>query len=267
MRQDFHMVNNTLVIFRQWEYLREESSGRNVGRTFEHMFARHSSDAGDLASHHRAILYNLGPLRCLVLFEVDATIMIPKRRHRPKGWSFHELTSPQRQITTAPIRYQRLKTWTSKMSASRTRQVLMTSKRYPKGLTFKQLASQTCQTLVTSKRHRRPKSWTSMKLTNPKYRTTIASHHSEGRKQSRAERAIFRPLDPTSLQFASPSGNIPVKMVHEGIGTLSSLTSELVTKYVRGSDAQKRSNKATRKNPQMWFGRTPVCISPGDMRL
>ncbi|KAF3765181.1 hypothetical protein M406DRAFT_70321 [Cryphonectria parasitica EP155] len=70
-RLELSMIRNSLLVTPKWPVL-HESHRNNYGRLFEEHFTRHTTDMSEAGSHHRAILYNLGPLRCLVLMEVDA---------------------------------------------------------------------------------------------------------------------------------------------------------------------------------------------------
>lgn len=63
------MVHNTLIVTPLWK--RVTDSG-NYGRIFEQYFTRHNGDLAQSQSHHRAIQYQLGPLKVVVLCEVDA---------------------------------------------------------------------------------------------------------------------------------------------------------------------------------------------------
>lgn len=88
-RLDLAMVHNTLVITPAWvrvtEFVRDKA---NHGRDFEDMFLqRRLQDSG---SHHRAIRYNLGPLNCAVLSEIDAALPGPAETmaSREKRWRF-----------------------------------------------------------------------------------------------------------------------------------------------------------------------------------
>ncbi|PSR79698.1 hypothetical protein BD289DRAFT_88929 [Coniella lustricola] len=130
MRHELHLVNNTLVIFRGWSHIWEvvKEQETNYGRVFENMFARYDSQTGELGTHHRAILYNLGPLRCLVLVEVDAAIMMPKRHRKPQGWVYKGPPKPpsarEQQHNMTTHRYPRSK---GKPSKRLERQPIMAS--------------------------------------------------------------------------------------------------------------------------------------------
>lgn len=65
------MVNNTLIVTPLWQ--RNESNG-NFGNVFEDYFTSHrgSLRLRQSRSHHRVIRYDLGPLKVVVLYEVDA---------------------------------------------------------------------------------------------------------------------------------------------------------------------------------------------------
>lgn len=66
------MVKNTLVVT---PVLRRAVEGQTdgMGRVFEHLFTQHATPAQQ-GSHHRVIRYDIGPLRCLVMFECDAQV-------------------------------------------------------------------------------------------------------------------------------------------------------------------------------------------------
>lgn len=69
-RFDLSTINNTLIIT---PVLRDGVDHEpNNGRAFEKAFTRYDEEMAESDTHHRAILYNLGPLRCVVLTEVDA---------------------------------------------------------------------------------------------------------------------------------------------------------------------------------------------------
>lgn len=63
------MVKDTLIVTPLWERISDKG---NYGRIFEQYFTRHERALEESQSHHRAILYNLGPLKIAVLCEVDA---------------------------------------------------------------------------------------------------------------------------------------------------------------------------------------------------
>lgn len=63
------MIKNTLIITPLWQ---RNEGGENYGNIFEEYFTKHRAALGESQSHHRAIRYDLGPLRVAVLYEVDA---------------------------------------------------------------------------------------------------------------------------------------------------------------------------------------------------
>lgn len=67
------MVQNTLIVTPLWEGI-TVANRRNYGRICEQVFTRPGIGLETSGSHHRAICYHLGPLRCVVLCEVDAAI-------------------------------------------------------------------------------------------------------------------------------------------------------------------------------------------------
>lgn len=79
------MVNDTLIVTPLWKRV---SDAGNYGRVFEQYFTRHSSGLKQSQSHHRAIRYDLGPLKVAVLCEVDASCSgIPPSWAAKKNWT------------------------------------------------------------------------------------------------------------------------------------------------------------------------------------
>ncbi|KAJ4413026.1 hypothetical protein N0V82_008614 [Gnomoniopsis sp. IMI 355080] len=68
-RLDLAMVHNTLIVTPLWKSVKDRG---NYGRIFEQYFTRHNPSLAQSQSHHRAIQYQLGPLKVVVLCEVDA---------------------------------------------------------------------------------------------------------------------------------------------------------------------------------------------------
>lgn len=94
------MINNSLLVTPVWQTL-HETREKNYGRLFEQLFTRHSEVMKEAGSHHRAILYHLGPIRCLVLLEVDAAApnldnLVPSASSR--NWSTAALTPDAKNI-------------------------------------------------------------------------------------------------------------------------------------------------------------------------
>jgi hypothetical protein len=70
-----NMINNTLVISRKErsaQYMIHGMPNAGYGHSFEHAFTTPDHDMDDSSSHHRVIRYRIGPLDCVVRFEVDA---------------------------------------------------------------------------------------------------------------------------------------------------------------------------------------------------
>lgn len=89
-RLDLAMVHNTLVVTPVWESVFERAPEKaNHGRDFEDLFVRRS--LRDSGSYHRAIRYNLGPLNCAVLSELDAALEDSGEAltSHDKRWEFH----------------------------------------------------------------------------------------------------------------------------------------------------------------------------------
>ncbi|KKY35352.1 putative geranylgeranyl pyrophosphate synthetase [Diaporthe ampelina] len=89
-RLDLAMVHNTLVITPAWERVSEIIRDKsNHGREFEEMFLQRQR-LQDSGSYHRAIRYNLGPLNCAVLSELDAALPGPAEAIASygQGWDF-----------------------------------------------------------------------------------------------------------------------------------------------------------------------------------
>lgn len=93
-RFDLAMVNNTLIVTPLWQH--NESSG-NYGNVFEEYFTMHRDDLGlgQSRSHHRVIRYDLGPLKVVVLYEVDAACPEFPREWEEMNWTLGE-DLPQR---------------------------------------------------------------------------------------------------------------------------------------------------------------------------
>ena len=70
-----HMVGNTLVISRKERNAQQMIHGApnaGYGHNFEKTFTMPDHGMGNSSSHHRVIRYYIGPLNCVVRFEVDA---------------------------------------------------------------------------------------------------------------------------------------------------------------------------------------------------
>lgn len=93
------MVHNTLFVTPLWESLRDHG---NFGRVFEQSFTQHIDALRESKSHHRAILYALGPLKVAVLCEVDAsfTALQPAVSSRLK-WTSEPLTPEEQALADA----------------------------------------------------------------------------------------------------------------------------------------------------------------------
>jgi hypothetical protein len=89
-RLDLAMVHETLVVTPVWERVSERAFPKaNYGRDFEDLLAQRSLP--DSASYHRAIRYNLGPLNCAVLSEIDAALPGPAEAiiSHDEQWKFN----------------------------------------------------------------------------------------------------------------------------------------------------------------------------------
>lgn len=89
-RLDLAMVHNTLVVTPVWDTVRERVVGKeNHGRDFEDLFVQRPLP--DSSSYHRVIRYNLGPLNCAVLSELDASLGDAggALTSHEKHWFFH----------------------------------------------------------------------------------------------------------------------------------------------------------------------------------
>ncbi|KAI4692886.1 uncharacterized protein J4E88_001256 [Alternaria novae-zelandiae] len=70
-----HMVGNTLVVSRKERNAQQMIHGApnaGYGHNFEKAFTMPDHGMGNSSSHHRVIRYHIGPLDCIVRFEVDA---------------------------------------------------------------------------------------------------------------------------------------------------------------------------------------------------
>ncbi|KAL2001159.1 hypothetical protein VTN02DRAFT_2142 [Thermoascus thermophilus] len=75
-RIDLNLVNETLFLTRRERKARTVLRGTNrsngFGHGFEQMFSKRSPPLEDSSGHYRVITYPLGPLKCVIRFEVDA---------------------------------------------------------------------------------------------------------------------------------------------------------------------------------------------------
>lgn len=91
-RLDLAMVHKTLIVTPVWEKITEAKRHiTNYGREFEGLFVSRRPDMQYSSTHHRAIRYDLGPLSCAVLLEIDASLdgfdeLKNSRSH--KHWKF-----------------------------------------------------------------------------------------------------------------------------------------------------------------------------------
>ncbi|KAF5845264.1 hypothetical protein GGP41_002872 [Bipolaris sorokiniana] len=70
-----NLINNTLVISRKErtaQHMVHGAPNSGYGHNFERAFTTPDKDLGNSSSHHRVIRYRIGPLDCVVRFEVDA---------------------------------------------------------------------------------------------------------------------------------------------------------------------------------------------------
>ncbi|XP_014559105.1 hypothetical protein COCVIDRAFT_92755 [Bipolaris victoriae FI3] len=70
-----NLINNTLVISRKErtaQHMVHGAPNSGYGHNFERAFTTPDQDLGNSSSHHRVIRYRIGPLDCVVRFEVDA---------------------------------------------------------------------------------------------------------------------------------------------------------------------------------------------------
>ncbi|KAI4955366.1 hypothetical protein J4E91_001226 [Alternaria rosae] len=70
-----HMVGETLIISRKERNAQQMIHGSpnaGYGHNFEKTFTMPDHEMGNSSSHHRVIRYHIGPLDCVVRFEVDA---------------------------------------------------------------------------------------------------------------------------------------------------------------------------------------------------
>lgn len=96
-RLDLAMVDNTLVVTPLWKRV---SDYGNYGRVFEQYFTRHRFGLKESQSHHRAIRYDLGPLKIVVLCEVDAACSGVPSWWAKRNW-FVEEAEPKEEATAA----------------------------------------------------------------------------------------------------------------------------------------------------------------------
>lgn len=89
-RLELAMIHNTLIITPVWKSVSEKRLEQaNHGRDFEDLFVQRP--LRDSGSYHRAIRYNLGPLSCVVLSELDAALPGSGEliTAHDKQWKFH----------------------------------------------------------------------------------------------------------------------------------------------------------------------------------
>lgn len=89
-RLDLAMVHNTLIVTPAWERVSEIKREKdNHGRDFEDLIVQRRLQ--DSATYHRAIRYNLGPLNCAVLSELDAALPASGEAmaSHNERWEFH----------------------------------------------------------------------------------------------------------------------------------------------------------------------------------
>ncbi|KAJ4386863.1 hypothetical protein N0V93_009761 [Gnomoniopsis smithogilvyi] len=97
-RLDLAMVNDTLIVTPLWKRVTDQG---NYGRVFEQYFTRHSHGLKESQSHHRAIRYDLGPLKVVVLCEVDAACSGIPSSWAARNWSVEEAKPKEQEVTTA----------------------------------------------------------------------------------------------------------------------------------------------------------------------
>lgn len=179
------MVNNTLIVTPLWQ--RNESNG-NFGNVFEEYFTKHrgSVELGNSRSHHRVIRYDLGPLRVVVLYEVDAACQEIPPMWEEMNWTLGQ-DLPQR--------------------------------------------------------------------SNEDEDEAEAAHGKVLEYPTADEEALFSSVHKGAFAgLRSPK--LRTKVTQLGDGTLSAHTAELATmRHFSKGDIPKVS-----KMPQMWLGRTPVCL-------
>lgn len=83
------MVNATLIVTPLWETVYDKG---NYGRVFEQAFTQHPAKMRESQSHHRAILYSLGPLKVVVLCEVDASFSGLRPSWTLRNWTLGPTT-------------------------------------------------------------------------------------------------------------------------------------------------------------------------------
>ncbi|KAL2282567.1 hypothetical protein FJTKL_10636 [Diaporthe vaccinii] len=89
-RLDLAMVHNTLIVTPAWQRVSEINRDKdNHGRDFEDLIVQRRLQ--DSATYHRAIRYNLGPLNCAVLSELDAALPASggAMASHNEQWKFH----------------------------------------------------------------------------------------------------------------------------------------------------------------------------------
>ncbi|RYO59447.1 hypothetical protein AA0116_g6436 [Alternaria tenuissima] len=106
-----HMIDKTLVISRKERNAQQMihgASNAGYGHNFEKTFTKPDHGMGNSSSHHRVIRYHIGPLNCVVRFEVDAYYEDPDTAHspeptRPSKESVDTITAAMAQLDMATL--------------------------------------------------------------------------------------------------------------------------------------------------------------------
>jgi hypothetical protein len=106
-----HMVGNTLVISRKERNAQQMIHGApnaGYGHNFEKTFTIPDHGMGNSSSHHRVIRYHIGPLNCVVRFEVDAyyddpDIVLDSKSKQPRDEPVGTVSAAMAQLNIAGL--------------------------------------------------------------------------------------------------------------------------------------------------------------------
>ncbi|KAI4920231.1 uncharacterized protein J4E92_008449 [Alternaria infectoria] len=106
-----HMVGNTLVISRKERNAQQMIHGApnaGYGHNFEKTFTMPDHGMGNSSSHHRVIRYHIGPLNCVVRFEVDAYyddpgVVLDSKSKQPRDEPVSTVSAAMAQLNIAGL--------------------------------------------------------------------------------------------------------------------------------------------------------------------
>jgi len=106
-----HMVGNTLVVSRKERNAQQTIHGApnaGYGHNFEKTFTMPDHGMGNSSSHHRVIRYHIGPLNCVVRFEVDAYyddpgVVLDSKSKQPRDEPISTVSAAMAQLNIAGL--------------------------------------------------------------------------------------------------------------------------------------------------------------------